>query len=129
MDERRVMSFFIVDDDENIIELMTVLLEGAGHKVLSDTVGAMAISEIVRAKPQCVITDLMMASLDGLELCRELRSRSDLSDMKIIFVSARGDDYWKKRASDAGADGYIVKPVKAGSFVDQVEAIVAGNAD
>lgn len=125
MADTKPLSIFLVDDDEDIIDFMSVLLEGAGHSVKSEVAGAYALSAIDRDKPDCVVTDLMMAELDGLEFCRELRGRAKLRDMTIIFVSAQTAEYWQKRARDAGADGYITKPLKAREFVGQVERIVA----
>ena len=126
MENTKPLSFFIVDDDEQIIELMAILLEQAGYSVSSDLVGVQAIPTIVSEKPDCVLTDLMMACLDGLELCRELRARKELCDLKIIMVSARTEDFWRQRAKDAGVDGYITKPLNIRSFVPQIEAIIRG---
>jgi two-component system, OmpR family, alkaline phosphatase synthesis response regulator PhoP len=126
MAESKPLRIFLVDDDQDIIDIMSVLLEGAGHSVKSEVAGAYAISAIEREKPDCVVTDLMMAELDGLELCKELRGRGKLEGMTIIFVSAQTAEYWQNRAREAGADGYITKPLRVREFVGQVEGIVAG---
>lgn len=125
MAERKPLNIFLVDDDEDIIDIMSLLLEGAGHSIKSEVAGAYAISTIVRERPDCVITDLMMAELDGLELCKELRGRRELEDMTIIFVSGQTAEYWQNRAHQAGADGYITKPLKVREFAEQVESIIA----
>lgn len=120
------MKLFIVDDDADIIEVMTVLLEAAGHSVSSSTAGTDALPRIAAKRPDCVLSDLMMAELDGLELCRELRRRTDLGALKVVMVSARTNDYWKSRARDAGADGYITKPLDPDTFAGLVMDIVEG---
>ena len=68
---------FIVDDDPDIVDFMAELLKAAGHEVASNPTGSHAISEIVAQRPDCALIDLVMAELDGLELCRELRARKD----------------------------------------------------
>lgn len=65
------MKIYIVDDDAEMIEVMTLLLDAGGHRVASSVAGATAIPEIVAFKPDVLLTDLVMAELDGLELCRD----------------------------------------------------------
>jgi two-component system, OmpR family, alkaline phosphatase synthesis response regulator PhoP len=119
------MKVYIVDDDPDMIEIMTLLLDAAGHRVSSSVAGATAIPEIVDFKPDILLTDLVMAELDGLELCHELRENKGLLAMNIVFVSAKTDEFWRERASDAGALGYIPKPIDSDTFVETVEALVA----
>ncbi|MBG05021.1 MAG: hypothetical protein CMM59_13210 [Rhodospirillaceae bacterium] len=120
------MKIFIVDDDSDMIAVMTALLEGEGHHVQSSVAGMTAISEISAFKPDLLLTDLVMAQVDGLALCRELRKRSDLDRMKIIFVSSKVEAYWREQANDVGAIGYIEKPLDTESFSDTVASLVSG---
>jgi DNA-binding response OmpR family regulator len=76
-------------------------------------------------RPDCVIIDLMMAELDGLELCEELRARKETRDATLIMVTARNDDRWRARTEASGLDGYLSKPLNSETFVEQVQAIVA----
>ena len=116
--------FFIVDDDQAIIEFMTLMLESAGHEVSSCLAGTEAIPKIATQKPDCILTDLMMAELDGLQLCQEIRSRPNMSDAVVIVVSARQHPYRQDRARESGADGYVVKPLSADTFVGNIETII-----
>ena len=120
------LKFYIVDDDADIISFMTLLLEAAGHEVSSNVAGATALTEIKAKRPDCVLTDLVMADMDGLDLCRELRKMPELSGLKIIFVSARSSEYWRTHALEAGADGYVGKPLDADTFARRVETIIEG---
>lgn len=115
---------YIVDDDPDIVGVMTAALESAGHKVSSNLAGSLAIPEIVRRRPDCVLIDLVMAELNGFEFFQELRRRRELSGCVFIMVTARTDDYWSRRAAEAGMHGFIRKPLEPGSFVKQVEEIV-----
>ena len=105
---------------------MQVVLESAGYEVNSNVSGAQAVSGIMAMKPDCVIIDLMMAALDGLDLCDEIRQISALDDTRIIMVQARDADHWKEKAGERGASGYITKPIDPATFADQVMAIVDG---
>jgi two-component system alkaline phosphatase synthesis response regulator PhoP len=120
------LKFFIVDDDQQTIDLMTVLLEAKGHSVSSSIAGAYALPQISAKKPDCVLTDLVMAELNGIELCRELKAQPELRSVKIVMVSARPRDLWLERAREAGADGYIMKPLPTKTFVQEVEKILSG---
>ncbi|MBT5498758.1 MAG: response regulator [Alphaproteobacteria bacterium] len=119
------MKVYIVDDDADMIEVMTLMLDAAGHRVASSVAGATAIPQIVEFKPDILLTDLVMAELDGLELCHELRENKGLRAMSIAFVSAKTDEFWRERASNAGAVGYISKPLDTNTFVETVEAFAA----
>ncbi len=118
------LKFYVVDDDPNIVAFITALLEAGGHAVASNPAGSYAISEIVAQRPDCVLIDLVMAELDGLELCRELRARKELSGCALIMVTGKSGDYWAERAAEAGMDGFIAKPLDAGKFVQQVTSII-----
>ncbi|MBL6927702.1 MAG: response regulator [Rhodospirillales bacterium] len=115
---------FIVDDDETIIEFMTLMMESAGYEVSSCLAGTEALPKILAQKPDCILTDLMMAELDGLQLCQEIRNKSYSPSPVVIVVSARTHPYWQNRAHEAGADGYVTKPLSAVTFVPQIEAIM-----
>ncbi len=119
------LSFFLVDDDEDVIALMTALLESRGHRVEASLAGTDALPKIAASLPDWVLTDLMMAELDGLQFCAELRKNRRLAKTGVVFVSARADSYWQKRAEAAGATGYIVKPIDAETFIDTLETITS----
>jgi two-component system alkaline phosphatase synthesis response regulator PhoP len=70
--------FYFVDDDPDMIDFVTAHLEAAGHKVTSSTDSAKALSEILSSKPDCVLLDMMMPGMDGLEVCKTLRDRKDM---------------------------------------------------
>jgi CheY-like chemotaxis protein len=129
MSDNGPLKIYVVDDDAQIVEFMAVSLEAAGHTMFADISAVFAISRIVEKKPDSLITDLMMSVLDGIELCKLLRQRPELKDLVVIFVSAQGSDYWKQRAREAGADGYIVKPLLADTFVQEVESVIPAAKD
>ena len=119
------MKFFIVDDDQDTLALVSRLLTGAGHEVTVRASSANAILDITEARPDCVITDVMMPVMDGFELTRELRRNPELASMKILILSAKSYDFDRRRAKEMGADGYITKPINRETFLKSVNDIVS----
>lgn len=115
------MKIVIVDDDPITLEILTSILEGAGHEVMSDLMADTAISTIKQEIPDVVLTDLQMAAVDGFDMCRELRRSNRLRRTKIIIVSAHSAETWKGRTEELGADGYVEKPIDA----DKLLALIA----
>ena len=121
------LKIYIVDDDPDAVDILALILEQAGHTVRKQLVGLHAISEVVRSRPDCVLVDLMMGGIDGLELCRELRARPELKATKIAVVTAKSGNLWRDRALESGADGFFQKPVDPALFAGELEALVRGN--
>src|SRR2546421_263768 len=121
------MKFFLVDDDPDILAILQKVLEGAGHSVETATSSREAVKRIPTARPDCVVTDVMMPDMDGFELTRELRRRPELAQMKIIVLSAKTYDFDRRRAKEMGADGYIVKPFERDTLLPAIMAIVSSH--
>jgi phosphoribosyl 1,2-cyclic phosphodiesterase/CheY-like chemotaxis protein len=119
------MKFFIVDDDPDTLALVSGLLTDAGHEVIVRSSSTGALRDIPDARPDCVITDLMMPVMDGFELTRELRRRSELSGMKILILSAKSYDFDRRRAKEMGADGYLTKPINRETFLQSINEMVS----
>ena len=121
------MKFAIVDDDAFMLELMRLVLVDAGHTVTVFESSVRALHEIPTERPDCVISDVMMPEMDGFELCRELRKRPDLASIKIIMCTAKSYDFDRRRAKELGADGYIVKPIRRETMMQQIDEILSEN--
>ena len=119
------MKFVIVDDEEFMLRLMTLVLEEAGHTVVAYGSSVRALREIPVERPDCVISDVIMPEMDGFELCRELRKRPDLASIKIIMCTSKSYDFDRRRAKELGADGYIVKPIKRETMMQQIDEILS----
>lgn len=118
------MKIVLVDDDPILLEMMSLALLQAGHDVVTSPAGAPVINALKNNPPDVLITDLMMAELTGLELCALVTASAQLSNMKIILISARTDPLWKAKARDCGAAGFIEKPIAPETFAATVEDIV-----
>ena len=115
---------FIVDDDADFIDLQSTLLEAAGHEVGHETSSLDALARIKSERPDVIVIDIMMPGMDGLELCKRLRSDDELGEARIIVVSAKAYEFDRRRATKFGADGFIVKPIVPATFGAEVERIV-----
>ena len=122
MPEKR--TYFIVDDDRVFIKLLTRYLASDLVTIASSTTSSDAFQEIKHLKPDCLILDIMMPDVDGLELCKQVRAEPALDNTKIVVVSGKAYEIDRKRAFDIGADGYIVKPVTPDKIAGQIQRIV-----
>ncbi len=116
--------FYIVDDNLAVATTAKVLLEQAGHEATICTSSPEALQDIPRQRPDCVLLDIMLPELDGLELCRRLRTMETLQDLKIVMFSSKAFEYDHQRAFEMGADGYIQKPIKADTFLAQINTVM-----
>lgn len=118
------LKFFIVDDDRIFIKLLTKLLEKESYSVSHNTSSVNALPEIIEQVPDCVVLDMMMPEMDGLELLKRLRSEPILNKTKFFVVSAKAYEFDRNRAFTFGADGYITKPIDTTNIVAQLQRII-----
>jgi CheY-like chemotaxis protein len=117
-------SVFVVDDDPVMLTLIVQRLTAGGFAVVSAKSAEEALDRIVHERPDCVVLDIMMPGMDGLELCRQLRAAPQLSATKIVIMSGKTYDSDRRRALALGADAFITKPVQPETFAEQVRRIV-----
>jgi len=116
--------YFIIDDDRIFIQFLTKYLASEDNTIVSSTSSEDAVEKIETHRPDCLILDIMMPGIDGLELCKRLRTDPALDAMKIVIVSGKTYEFDRKRAFDFGADGYITKPVDPQHIAGQIRRIV-----
>ncbi len=114
-------TILVVDDEQNIVELATMYLSQEGFRVVAARDGLAALDRVKTDRPALVVLDLMLPKLDGWEVCRRLRSESDLP---IIMLTARDDDVDKIVGLELGADDYMTKPFNPRELVARVKAIL-----
>lgn len=113
----------VVDDEEDIIEILTYNLEKEGYEVNSASDGINAVKKAAVFKPDIILLDIMMPNQDGVETCRQMRENPDLKNTFIIFLTARSEEYSEVAAFDVGADDYIHKPIKPRALVSRIAAL------
>lgn len=114
----------LVDDEPDILEIVSYNLKKEDYTVFTAENGQEAIKIAKKEQPDLVILDVMMPEMDGMETCYQLRNIPSLKDTLIAFLTARGEDYSQIAGFDAGADDYITKPVKPRVLVSKVKAIL-----
>lgn len=119
MEDRDCILF--VDDDAEIQSLVRLLLRNAGFEVILADNGVQALNRWQNSPVDLVILDIMMPILDGLEVCRKIRSSSDIP---IIFLSVKGDEDDIVKGFNAGANDYVVKPFQSKELVARVQSIL-----
>lgn len=115
----------VVDDEPNIIELARLYLENEGFEVISAADGRAALAKIEAERPGLVVLDLMLPELNGWEVCKRVRAKSDLP---IIMLTARDDDVDKIVGLELGADDYMTKPFNPRELVARVKAVLRRGA-
>lgn len=107
----------IVDDEPNIVSTLAPLLRARGYEVYSAMSGRTALVALDRDKPDLIVLDLGLPDIEGVEMCRHIRTSSGVP---ILVLSARGAESDKVDALDAGADDYVTKPFGTQEFLARV---------
>ncbi|MBM7615060.1 response regulator transcription factor [Alkaliphilus hydrothermalis] len=111
---------FVVEDEFNIRDLIKKYLEKEGYSVTTFQDGSTILQEIKRLKPDLVVLDIMLPGMDGLEICKEIRKDSNIP---IIFVSARDEEFDRILGLEIGGDDYLSKPFSPRELVARVKNI------
>ena len=115
----------VADDEEDILDLMTSMLEGDERfEVLSAKDGFEALDIAQEQKPDLILLDIVLPGLHGWNVCQMLKADPETADIKIIMVSALAQDSHKRRAWQVGADGYVTKPFSPGELMERIEELL-----
>jgi two-component system KDP operon response regulator KdpE len=112
-------NILVVDDEAQIARVLKTTLSARGYGIRTAGDGVQALLEMKTWSPDLIITDLRMPHMDGLELCRQVRSQSRIP---IIVLSVKGEEVIKVEALDAGADDYVTKPFSVNELLARVRA-------
>lgn len=112
----------VVEDDADILELVRHALTRDGYKVTGVTNGGEALPAIRKETPDIIVLDLMLPGMDGLEICRALKSETSLSNTPIIMLTAKGEESDIVAGLELGADDYITKPFSPRILLARVRA-------
>lgn len=112
----------MADDDDNLREAVSIILQRAGFEVISASDGAQAVNRFLNEHPDVVIMDVMMPWMDGYEACERIRAVD--SKVPVLMLTAKGDIVDKKIGFRSGADDYMVKPFNDEELVLRIEALL-----
>ena len=122
--KKEEIKILLVDDEPDILEIISFNLEKVGYQVTTASNGLEALKQAKKTLPHLIILDVMMPELDGIETCERLRKEEQFQETIIMFLTARGEDYSYVAAFDAGADDYVTKPIKPKVLLSKVKGLL-----
>lgn len=122
------IKILIVDDEPDILEVIEYNLLKEDYKVIKAANGKIALEKAIAEKPHLILLDIMMPEMDGIEVCRELRSMREFDNTIIAFLTARNEDFVQVQGFDVGADDYITKPIKPRILMGRIKALLRRTA-
>jgi two-component system alkaline phosphatase synthesis response regulator PhoP len=122
--DKDLVKVLIVDDEPDILEFLSYNLKKEKYDVYTAPNGKIGIDVALKVLPDLIILDIMMPEMDGIEVCRKLRSMPQFISTSIAFLTARNEDYTQIAALDYGGDDYITKPIKPGVFLSRIKALL-----
>lgn len=120
--EKDRFCILLVDDEPDVLEFLSYNLNKEGYCVLKAKNGIEALKVLQKEQPHLIILDVMMPGLDGIEVCKQIRTMPEFKDTVIVFLTARGEEYSQIAGFESGADDYITKPIKPQIFLTRVKA-------
>ena len=118
-----IFKILLVDDEPDILEIISYTLRSDGHLVYTAENGIKAIELAKEVKPHLINLDVMMPEMDGIKACEIIRKDLEIGNTLIAFLSARGEDYSQVAGFNAGADDYITKPIKPKLLKSKIKSL------
>jgi CheY-like chemotaxis protein len=115
----------IVDDDVETIELIASIIQLGGHEPHSVNESRNALKAVETVMPDLILLDIMMAEINGIALCKLIKSNPNLNHIPVFMVSALSDEGTKRDAANAGARKFITKPILPRDFIQQINETLA----
>ncbi|WP_262905986.1 response regulator transcription factor [Sphingobacterium sp. FBM7-1] len=117
----------VVDDERDIVELISYSLTKEGYQVYQAYNGKEGIEVAKQVNPDLIILDVMMPEMDGIEACRIMRAMPEFKQTFMVFLTARSEEYSEIAGFNVGADDYIAKPIKPRALMSRINAILRRN--
>jgi DNA-binding response OmpR family regulator len=114
-------SVLVVEDEASIASFVSLYLKNAGYEVRTAANGAEALASVQKEQPSLIVLDLMLPDIDGIEICRRIRQKSEIP---ILMLTARDEDVDKIIGLEVGADDYMTKPFNPRELVARVKSIL-----
>jgi twitching motility two-component system response regulator PilG len=116
----------IVDDEESLLKLASLLLSSRGYKVEGVLDGKTALDSMAIDKPDLVLLDIMMPGLNGFEVCQRIKNDQATQHIPVIMLTAKKSSEDMSRAEQLGADQYITKPFRSAYLLETIQQALAG---
>jgi two-component system phosphate regulon response regulator PhoB len=117
-------TILVVDDEPDVMQLVTASLKGAGYQVLCADDGAECLAKARSAKPELIVLDVMLPEMSGLEICKVLKNDAATSAIPVILLTAKGEEIDRVVGLELGADDYVTKPFSPRELVLRVKSVL-----
>lgn len=121
MKKKRIL---IVEDEESLLKLESILLSTKGYHVTAVLDGRAALEEVEKNPPDLVLLDIMLPLVDGFEVCRRIKTNPDTRDIPVVMLTAKKSKEDMERGVAVCADAYITKPFKSAMVVEVIEGLL-----
>jgi|SRR5690606_13555082 CheY-like chemotaxis protein len=118
-------SVLVVDDEPLTQDLLRLMLEPAGFRVTGAEHGLEALQKIQQSKPDIMILDVMMPHMDGITVCRKIRSNPETADLPIVMLSGKTHLNAVEEGMEAGANRYLAKPMSRNDLIQNLREVLA----
>ena len=115
----------IVEDEESLLKLESILLTSRGYEVVGAADGAVALEQVVSERPDLVILDIMLPEIDGFEVCRRIKQNPETAHIPVLMLTAKKSSQDCDRGMAAGASAYITKPFKSARIVELIQDLLS----
>lgn len=114
----------IVEDEESLLKLESILLTSKGYEVLGVGDGQAALDVIAKIKPDLVLLDIMLPEIDGFEVCRRIKADEATRHIPVVMLTAKKSREDMARGEQVGADWYITKPFKSAMVIETIQRFI-----
>jgi twitching motility two-component system response regulator PilG len=115
----------IVEDEESLLKLESILLTSRGYEVKGVADGRTALDVLATLKPDLVLLDIMLPEMDGFEVCRQIKASESTKHIPVIMLTAKKSREDMVRGEQVGADWYITKPFKSAMVIETIQRFLA----
>ena len=115
----------IVEDEESLLKLESILLTSKGYQVQGVANGAAALEAISEDPPDLVLLDIMLPEIDGFEVCQRIKQNEETKHIPVIMLTAKKSREDMSRGEKVGADWYITKPFKSAMVIETIQRFLA----
>ncbi len=117
-------TILIADDNENIREALTYLLEDEGYSLVSAKDGADTLNKVREIQPDVLFLDIMMPEINGYDVCRIIKNDPDLKKTFVIMLTAKGQAAEREHGKEVGADEYLIKPFSPMELLAKIKSLL-----
>jgi len=114
----------VIEDEAALVELIRYNLEKEGFRVSAANDGEEGLALLKESKPDLLVLDWMLPHVSGIEICRQIRRKTELRDLPVIMLTARGEEADRIRGLEVGADDYVIKPFSPSELVARIRAVL-----